>query len=51
MQERKSLKESNDIISGYVSFPARLMVKENKDGKYYCIKEFSKVRVELGKRD
>ena len=51
MQERKSLKESNAIIAGYVSFPARLMVKEKKDGKYFCIKDFSKVPVELGKRD
>ena len=51
MQERKRLKESKDIISGYVDFPAKLMVKVAKDGKYKCHKDFSNIAVKFGKRD
>ena len=51
MQERKLLKENNEIISGYLDFPAKLMVKTSKDGKYKCHKDFSNMTVKIGKRD
>ena len=51
MQERKRMKADGEIVSGYVDFPARLMVKTSRDGKYSCIKDFSKTHVKIGKRD
>ena len=51
MKERKRLKENNKIISGYVDFPAKLMAKSKKDGKYELVKDFSGVEIKLGKRD
>ena len=52
-KERKKLKNEGTIISGYVAFPARLMVKtSNREGaKYHCHKDFSKEKVVFGERD
>jgi len=49
MKERKRLKSNGTIISGYVDFPARLMVRDsNASGaKYYMKKDFSKDPVTL----
>lgn len=51
--ERKKLKETGEIVAGYVAYPARLMVKRSKrDGsKYVCLKDFSREPVSFGKRD
>ena len=51
MKERKLLKTNKKVISAYVDFPAKLMAKTKKDGKYELIKDFSKVAVKLGKRN
>ena len=51
MIERKELKQSGAIVSGYVAYPARLMVKHSRDSKYVCHRDFSRERVILGKRD
>ena len=51
MLERKRLKANNEITSAYIDFPAKLMAKTNKDGKYKCIKDFSNHKVRIGKRD
>ena len=51
MMERKCLKSNNEITSAYIDFPAKLMAKTNKDGKYKCVKDFSNIQVKLGKRD
>ena len=51
MEERKRLKTNNEIVSAYVDFPAKLMGKTTKEGKYKCIKDFSNVKVKFGKRD
>ena len=52
-KERKKLKDEGTIISGYVAFPARLMVKtSNREGaKYHLHKDFSKEKVAFGERD
>ena len=42
---RKKLKEEGTIVSGYVAFPARLMVKKPGGDNYYEEKDFSKVPV------
>ena len=49
MKERKRLKSNGTIMSGYVDFPARLMVRDsNASGaKYYMKKDFSKEPVTL----
>ena len=48
LKMRKSLKEGNIIISGYVKYPARLMVKYSSDDKGYTEHEdFSKMPVDL----
>ena len=43
-KERKRLKDAGEIVSGYVAYPARLMVKTSKvkGTKYVCHKDFSK---------
>ena len=51
MKERKILKDNNDIVSGYVAFPAKLMVKKTSNGKYQCHKDFSGVSVKLSIKD
>ena len=45
--ERKALKDDNKIVSGFVAYPAKLMVKytRNKSEQYTQIKDFSKVEV------
>ena len=42
---RKSLKEDGEIVSGYVKFPARLMVKRDGENAYTELKDFSKSEV------
>jgi hypothetical protein len=44
MKERKRLKDNGTILSGYVDFPARLMVKDSnvRGAKYFLKKDFSK---------
>ena len=49
-KERKKLKEEGTIISGYVAFPARLMVKTSMGAKYHCQKDFSKEKVMFGEK-
>ena len=51
--ERKKLKERGEIVSGYVAYPARLMVKTSRrqGTKYICQKDFSHEPVSFGKRD
>ena len=44
---RKELKESGEIVSGYVAYPARLMVKRpgtGKNEKYVEFEDFSKLK-------
>ena len=52
MKERKRLKDMGVITSGYVDFPARLMVRDsNQRGtKYYLKRDFSKDTVILADR-
>ena len=38
---RKNLKLKKEIISGYIAFPARLMVKTSPTGKYHLHSDFS----------
>ena len=45
LAKRKELKASNEIIKGYVAFPARLMVKKEGDVKYKLFKDFSNEKV------
>ena len=49
MMLRKQLKGNNQIASGYVAFPARLMVKytSNRDERYICKRDFSKEEVKF----
>lgn len=51
--ERKKMKERGEIVSGYVAYPARLMVKTSRrqGTKYICQKDFSHEPVSFGKRD
>jgi len=42
---RKKLKEEGTIVSGYVSFPAKLMVKKPGGENYYLEKDFSQLPV------
>ena len=43
----KKMKEKGEIVSAYVAYPARLMVKTSKQpgAKYTLAKDFSKVKV------
>ena len=52
-QERKRLRASGEIVSAYVAYPARLMVKKSKrqGARYVLHKDFSREKVTLGKRD
>lgn len=49
MIERKKLKEANQIISGYVKFPAKLMVKKSNSpgSKYHLHRDFSRDAIQL----
>lgn len=40
MQERKILVETEQIVSGYINFPAKLMIKKAGTPKYILYKEF-----------
>ena len=47
-EERRNLKGANAIHSGYVKFPAQLMVKYTKnDAKYTLHKDFSRIEVDI----
>ena len=50
-QERRKLINNKEAISAYVAYPARLMIKTTQRGKYSLAKDFSKVKVDLGKKD
>ena len=41
LKERRRLKVGGEIRSGYVKFPAILMVKDSNDAKYRQLKDFS----------
>ena len=43
MERRKVMKTAGDIVSGYVAYPARLMVKAIGHSKYSMIEDFSRV--------
>ena len=45
---RKQLKSKKEILSGYIAFPAKLMVKTSKDGKYFLHTDFSDIEVTEG---
>ena len=51
LKERKKLMDANTIISGYVSFPARLMVKDSnaRGAKYRQWRDFSKEPVKFSR--
>ena len=49
LQERKELKQAGRIVSAYVAFPARLMVKEGRDAKYRLMKDFSNEPVQFNR--
>ena len=42
---RKRLISTKKIVSGYVAFPAKLMVKNTKDGKYFVHTDFSNTEI------
>ena len=45
---RREMKDAGTISAGYVAYPAKLMVKFNKnDKKYVCHKDFSKIPVPI----
>ena len=46
---RKDLKAQKKIISGYVAFPAKLMVRTEQGSKYKVFKDFSAMKVSFGK--
>ena len=50
LQYRKELKDNGDIAKGFVAYPAKLLVKydkDNKDEKYTMVKDFSKEEIPL----
>ena len=52
--KRKQLKEEGVIASGYIQFPAKLMIKRvgaSRDEPYELIEDFSNLKVELKARD
>ena len=45
---RKELKEKGQIVSGYIVFPAKLLVKKNTNDKQWHVqKDFSKEQVKI----
>ena len=50
MGKRKLLKTAGEIISGYVAYPARLMVKAAGSSNYHMIEDFSRVPYKEYKR-
>ena len=40
MMERKKLKDKNEIVSGYLEYPAKLMVKQHGENKFKLHMEF-----------
>ena len=52
MAERKRLKSTGGMVSAYVAYSAKLMVKTSPHGKYKLHQDFSNAKVEFGgKRD
>ena len=50
LNERRTLKQNGAIISGYVAYPARLMVKTEPAGKYSVYKDFSRTKIDFKKK-
>ena len=46
LQERKGLKAEGKITSGYIAYPAKLMVKLRGEDQYKLHKDFSKAKVD-----
>ena len=44
---RKQLKSSGEIVSGYIAFPAKLMVKKERDDRYVCKRDFSNEEIKF----
>ena len=51
LKMRKELKSEGVIKSGYVKYPAKLMVRYETDGPYVQLEDFSKMKVTLRKRE
>ena len=51
LEERKKLKQAGTISNGYVAYPAKLMVRTGRSGKYELHTDFSKVKIEPSRRD
>ena len=47
LKKRSELKRDGKIVSGYVAYPARLMVKADSTSGYELVKDFSKEKVEF----
>ena len=45
LNARKELKDAKTITSGFVKFPAKLMVKNGPKAKYFVQQDFSKVQI------
>ena len=45
LKRRSELKKEGKIISGYIKYPAQLMLKSSTDGQYKLIEDFSKVYI------
>ena len=50
LKARKELRNQKKIISGYVSHPAKLMVKTEDGAKYHLHKDFSTMKVVFKKQ-
>ena len=49
LKRRKELKLSKQLVSVYIAYPARLMVKKTTDSKYEELEDFSKLSVPVPK--
>jgi len=46
LEERRGLKAEGKITSGYIAYPAKLMVKLRGEDQYKLHKDFSKVKID-----
>ena len=51
MAERRRLKNNKTIISAYVAYPAKLMVKTDRQGNYKLHQDFSRAKVDFGSKN
>ena len=51
MQERRKLLNGREIVSGYLAFPAQLMVRKTSEGKFFYYKDFSKNYIKFDEKD